>query len=127
LKTIYWISPSFFANRTRLNSRNPLTHMRNHRQLNGPVLALLECWSMNVPTLVLKKESWYCVDGQPYPASTTLYIFDSVGQFSNSTAFSEDDFKYFFSKLKNFSPRESVRESFGLTGCASRLFELLEL
>lgn len=82
---------------------------------------------MNVPTLVLKKASWYCVDRQPYPDFTDPYFFDSVGQFSISTAFSEDDFKYFFSILKNFSPRESVRETFGLTGCASRLFKLLEL
>ena len=90
-------------------------------------LALLECWSMNVPTLVLKKETWYNADGHPYPASSAPYMFDSVGQFSNSTAFSEDDFQQFFSKLKSFSPRESVQESFGLSACASHLFELLEL
>jgi hypothetical protein len=90
-------------------------------------LALIECWSMNVPTLVLRKETWRNADGQTYPASSAPYLIDSVGSFSNSSSFSEDDFRDFFSKLKNFSPREGVQESFSLSACASSLLKLLEL
>ena len=88
-------------------------------------LALLECWAMNVPTLVLKKETWYNSDGQPFPASSAPYMSDPLGQFSNSTDFSEDDFERFFSGLKDFSPRESVQETFNLAICASSLLKVL--
>ena len=88
-------------------------------------LALLECWSMNVPTLVLKKETWCNVDGQAYPASSAPYMSDSVGKFSSSADFSEEDFKSFFTSLENFSPREYVQESFNLSTCSSLLLELI--
>ena len=40
MKRIYWIPPSFFANRSQRRSRNPLTRIRNRRQVNGPSLVL---------------------------------------------------------------------------------------
>ena len=90
-------------------------------------LALLESWSMNVPTLVLKKETWHNSDGQAHPASSAPYMSDLVGQFSNSTSFSEADFKDFFSSLEDFSPRQFISDSFNLISCASNLLKLLEL
>jgi hypothetical protein len=89
-------------------------------------LALLESWAMNVPTLVLKKETWYNADGQPYPASSAPYMSHTMGQFSNSSEYSEDDFKKFFSSLEDFSPRKSVQQSFDLDICASFLLKLLD-
>jgi hypothetical protein len=88
-------------------------------------LALIEFWSMNIPTLVLKKSNWISPDGQIFPASSAPYMNDKEGLFSNSTIFSESDFEYFFSKLSEFSPRNEVKEIFSLTSCASSLLKLL--
>jgi len=90
-------------------------------------LALLECWSMNVPTLVLKNETWYSPNGSPYPASSAPYMSHEMGQFSTSSQFTEGDFKGFFSKLNEFSARDSSQKTFNLVDCASRLFSILEL
>lgn len=90
-------------------------------------LALLECWSMNVPTLVLKNETWYSPNGSPYPASSAPYMSDGMGQFSTSSVFTESDFKQFFSKLNDFSARDSSQKTFNLVDCASRLLSILEL
>jgi len=90
-------------------------------------LALLECWSMNVPTLVLKNETWYSPNGSPYPASSAPYMSDEMGQFSSSSLFTDGDFKEFFSKLNEFSARDSSQKTFNLVDCASRLFSILEL
>lgn len=90
-------------------------------------LALLECWSMNVPTLVLKNDIWQGADGRTYPASSAPYLLDSIGLFSHSSNYSEDDFQIFFSNLDNFSPRRAVYESFSLSACASNLLKQLEL
>jgi hypothetical protein len=90
-------------------------------------LALLECWAMDVPTLVLKTTSWHSPDGQVYSASSAPYMTEAVGQFSSSSNFRNEDFENFFSKLKDFSPRDSVKDSFNLAKCASSLLKLLEL
>lgn len=90
-------------------------------------LALLECWSMNVPTLVLKNETWYSPNGSPCPASSAPYMSDGMGQFSTSSVFTESDFKQFFSKLNDFSARDSSQKTFNLVDCASRLLSILEL
>jgi len=90
-------------------------------------LALLECWSMNVPTLVLNNGIWQGADGRSYPASSAPYLLDSIGLFSNSSIYSEDDFRNFISNLDNFSSRRSVYESFSLSACASNLLKHLEL
>jgi hypothetical protein len=90
-------------------------------------LALLESWSMNVPTLVLKKETWYNSDGEPFPASSAPYLSKTVGQFSNSSTFSEEDFDSFLVQFKSFSPRVTVEETFNLTSSASNLIKILEL
>ena len=90
-------------------------------------LALLECWSMNVPTLVLKNETWYSPNGSPYPSSSAPYMSDEMGQFSTSSLFTEGDFKGFFSKLNEFSARDSSQKNFNLVDCASRLLSILEL
>ena len=89
-------------------------------------LALLECWTMNVPTLVLKNTIWRSPDGRVYPASSAPFMSAAAGRFSNSDVFCEEDFEDFFSTLKSFSPREWVEEPFSLTNCASRLLVLLE-
>jgi len=88
-------------------------------------LALLECWAMNVPTLVLKNEKWHSAEGKPYPASSAPYMTKGMGLFSNSTKFSLEDFNNFFSELQNFSPRKSVQEPFNLISCASTLLKIL--
>ncbi len=90
-------------------------------------LALLECWSMDVPTLVLKNMSWRSPNNQIYPASSAPYMTETAGLLSKSDKFCKEDFEDFFSKLKHFSPRESVQESFNLANRATHLFELLEL
>jgi len=90
-------------------------------------LALLECWSMNVPTLVLRNETWHSPDGTPYPASSAPYMSDKMGQFSSSSEFVEADFENFFSKLDFFSPRESVELKYNLNDCASQLFSIFQL
>ncbi len=90
-------------------------------------LALLECWAMDVPTLVLKTTSWHSPDGQLYSASSAPYMTEAVGQFSSSSVFRNEDFENFFSKLKDFSPRATVNDSFNLAKCTSNLLKLLEL
>ena len=89
-------------------------------------LALIEFWSMNIPTLVLKKLDWFSPDGQSFSASSAPYMSDLAGIFSNSTTFSDLDFELFFSRFSEFSPRSSVKETFSLTNCASVLFKLLK-
>lgn len=90
-------------------------------------LALLECWSMNVPTLVLRNDIWQSADGLGHPASSAPYLSDSIGLFSNFSSYSEDDFRNFFTNLEKFSPRQAVHETFSLSVCASNLLKLLEL
>jgi len=89
-------------------------------------LALIEFWSMNIPTLVLRKLDWFSPDGQSFPASSAPYMNDLAGLFSNSTVFSDLDFDSFFSRFNEFSPRSSVKETFSLTNCASTLLNLLK-
>lgn len=90
-------------------------------------LALIECWSMDIPTLVLKKNIWCDPIGNQFQSSSAPFMSDSTGLFSSSSTFSENDFHHFFSKLDDFSPREYVNENFDLVDCASSLLKLLSL
>lgn len=88
-------------------------------------LALFECWSMDIPTLVLNKSTWFAPSGAPYPASSAPYMTEAEGMFTQSENFSESDFEIFFSKLIHFSPRNNVQQNFDLKSCASKLLQIL--
>ena len=88
-------------------------------------LALFECWSMNIPTLVLNRNTWFAPNGNTYTASSAPYMSEKEGMFSTSEVFSESDFESFFSRLVNFSPRNNVRQNFNLKNCASNLLQIL--
>jgi len=88
-------------------------------------LAMMECWSMGIPTLVLTKRNWIDPDGSSFAASSAPYMTEAEGHFSKSDLFLNSDFDDFFSNLDKYSPRQNVQDTFNLIDCASNLLHIL--
>ena len=87
-------------------------------------LAIMECWSMDIPTLVLSRRNWIDPDGSSFVASSAPYMTEAEGYFSKLDLFLDSDFDDFFFNLSKFSPRQNVHKTFNLVDCASNLLAI---
>ena len=70
-------------------------------------IAHFQAWSMNVPTLVSRRET-HEFAGKLYPASSSPYLNDQTGQFSTHSSIEIQDLDSFLSEARSFSPREWI-------------------
>jgi hypothetical protein len=78
-------------------------------------LAILQCWSMNVPTFVFRKDKYFDpVSKKEFDASSAPYLNEHLGQFSNTENFDESEFRKFIADVTCFKPREFVVREFNL-------------
>jgi len=70
-------------------------------------IAHFQAWSMNVPTLVSRRET-YEFAGKLYPASSSPYLNDQTGHFSTFSSIENQDLDSFLSESTNFNPREWI-------------------
>jgi hypothetical protein len=70
-------------------------------------IALLECWSCNVPTLVWNR-GYFEWQGYSDKASSAPYLSDLTGIFFSGTKEIETSLQYMLDNLKNFQPRSWV-------------------
>jgi len=75
-------------------------------------LALLEAWFMNVPTLVLERNSWTDRDGHRHPSSSAPYLTSHCGHFFNEDIPINESLENFFEKLPYFTPRRWALDHF---------------
>jgi hypothetical protein len=81
-------------------------------------IALLETWAMNVPTLVLPRNSWESPEGKMYSASAAPYLEESLGRFftSKDVAFSEVERFITDCLLGKFEPRKTISLKYSAIG-----------
>lgn len=85
-------------------------------------LALCETWSMDVPTLVLKRP-WRHILGKSWPSSSAPYLSESTGQFIQSVEDIETGIDY--AKANYFRPRNWVLEHQSAEKSFERLINLV--
>lgn len=90
-------------------------------------IALLESWSMNVPTLILKCEIWNSPSGKSFLSSAAPYLNSACGEFSNSSEFSTTEVLNFLTRAQknDFAPRSYVLSNFSSTMTTKNLLEIL--
>ncbi len=89
-------------------------------------MALLQAWSMDVPTLVRRKNTF--VDkstSSTFPCSSAPYLTSEAGQFSESESLTEKDLGIFFDSLDRFQPRIYATENFTLNKRMRDIYELV--
>jgi hypothetical protein len=78
-------------------------------------MALLQAWSMDVPTLVRRKDTYFDQIGSVLFAATSApYLTPETGCFSETESLQIIDLKKFFSSISEFHPREYVMQNFTL-------------
>lgn len=89
-------------------------------------LALQECWSADVPTIVWNRGWAYLKEkGKTIPASSAPYLNPKIGLFfSDLESFKKAFWDWEKNKL-SFSPREAVRSQFSDEACARNLLKLI--
>lgn len=89
-------------------------------------LAMFQAWSMDVPTLVRRRDT-INMKGVTYPSSSAPYLDSRVGMFSTSQNISVNDLNTFFAKLPTFEPRRHIIENFRADDCTQKLIEIFEI
>lgn len=78
-------------------------------------MALLQAWSMDVPTLVRRKDTYFDeISSVLFPASAAPYLTPETGSFSETESLKVIDLEKFFSSISMFQPREYVIQKFTL-------------
>ncbi len=89
-------------------------------------MALLQAWSMDVPTLVRRKNTYLDTStSRIYRCSSAPYLTSEVGQFSESESLTENDLRIFFDSLDRFQPRIYASENFTLNKKMREIYELV--
>jgi len=84
-------------------------------------LAWAECWSVDVPTLLLKNtNNVYC--GKSYHCSTAPYLCDQNGLFFNDLSDFKKKLDFWKTHQETFLPREWSLENMSDKVCASNLY-----
>jgi hypothetical protein len=77
-------------------------------------IAIMECWAMNVPTFVFRKDYYFdSMTQQNFKASAAPYLNEYSGRFSNSEEFNPIELERFISDLDSFKPRHYIVANFG--------------
>ena len=78
-------------------------------------MALLQAWSMDVPTLVRRKDTYFDEIGSAlFPATSAPYLTSETGCFSETESLTVIDLENFFCSISEFKPREHVMQNFTL-------------
>ncbi len=89
-------------------------------------MALLQAWSMDVPTLVRRKNTYVDkLTSRIYPCSSAPYLSPEAGQFSETESLTENDLINFFNPSFKFHPRRYVNENFTLNEKIRDIYELI--
>lgn len=89
-------------------------------------IALLQAWSMDVPTLVLRNETYMDpVSSKSYKASSAPYLSASTGKFSESDRIQISDLEDFLKQTEEFEPREFVLDNFGMEKTRNAIQKLI--
>jgi hypothetical protein len=76
-------------------------------------LALMQTWSMNVPTYILRKDNFFDAFSKKFfTASSAPYFCNEVGVYSKKEFFDESEFLAFTSNLQMYTPRDYVLRNF---------------
>jgi len=88
-------------------------------------VALLESWSMNVPTLVWNSAIWEYQGFKYEKASSCPYLNSKLGLDFKGIKDFEITFDSFLNKINDFTPREIVSNNFKTTDSAERFIKIL--
>jgi hypothetical protein len=89
-------------------------------------MALLQAWSMDVPTLVRRKDNYLDKTSSIiYPASSAPYLTVTTGIFTETESITENDLERFLECLPSFRPREYVVQNFTLENKIQDIYQLL--
>ena len=76
-------------------------------------IAIMQAWSMGVPTLVRRKDKFYdYVTENFFASSSAPYLSEKTGVFSESNSLVAKDLDLFFASVYEFKPREYMLENF---------------
>ena len=90
-------------------------------------IALLECWSTNIPTLVREKKEYYDeITGEIFASSSAPYLTNKCGNFFNMDEFDCETLAKFIPLSRGLAPREYVLEHYSKSKTDSELIALLK-
>jgi hypothetical protein len=89
-------------------------------------LALQEAWARNVPTMVLEDNLFKHKNiNFKDEKMAAPYLNDKIGLFFNPDNF-EEQFKYFISNLRHFTPRECVANNLSDKVCTEKFLDIIQ-
>jgi hypothetical protein len=89
-------------------------------------IALLQAWSMDVPTLVLRNEIYIDpISSNSYTSSSAPYLSASTGKFSESNEIQVSDLEDFLKQTERFEPRKFVLDNFGVVSTGNAIQKLI--
>lgn len=90
-------------------------------------IALLECWSTNVPTLVREKNEYFdAISGEKFASSSAPYLTRECGEFFTTKEFDCETLANFASHSKTLEPRKYILEQYSISKTRGDLVGLLE-
>ena len=106
-----------------LNSSICTVYFTDHTESQG--IALLESWSMNVPTFVRKIDELNVDNWKWEGANSAPYLNDERGKFFSSSDVLIEHINELIKKSKHYLPRNSILDEFGQTQLYNRLNKFL--
>jgi hypothetical protein len=101
------INYGHYTNQIFQNQLAKTSHMVVVGTTESQGIAQFQAWSMNVPTLISRREFFKC-ENRLYSASSSPYLSGQTGVFSKNSSIEPDDLTSFLSEDKNHTPREWV-------------------
>jgi len=88
-------------------------------------IALLECWSVNVPTFVRESNTYSDeISGKTFVSSSAPYLNPACGEFINMSTFTSESLRNFLLLSEHLKPREFVLQNYSKSKMSSELIEL---